>query len=144
MTQFTATDPNFETRIRESFARQRLMQTIGAQILDVAPGHVTIELPFRYDLTQQNGYLHAGIVAAVVDSACGYAAMTLTPAGAEILSVEFKINLLSPAKGERFLAHGNVIRAGRTLTICEGQAIAVSEGQEKQIAAMMATMFVVH
>jgi uncharacterized protein (TIGR00369 family) len=144
MTQFTAADPNYETRIRESFLRQRLMQTIGAQILDVAPGRVTIELPFRYDLTQQNGYLHAGIVAAVVDSACGYAAMTLTPAGAEILSVEFKINLLSPAKGERFLAHGNVIRAGRTLTVCEGQAIAVSDGQEKQIAAMMATMFVVN
>ena len=144
MIQFTATDPNFESRIRESFARQRLMQTIDAQILDVTAGHVAIELPFRYDLTQQNGYLHAGIVAAVVDSACGYAAMTLTPAGAEILSVEFKINLLSPAKGERFLAHGNVIRAGRTLTVCEGQAIAISEGQEKQIAAMMATMFVVN
>lgn len=141
MTLFTPLDSDYESRVRESFARQKLMQTIGATMPEVSPGEITIELPFREDLTQQHGYMHAGIITAIVDTACGFAAMTLTPPGAEILSVEFKINLLSPAKGERFIARGQVIKAGRTLIVCEGEASAIFEGQEKKIASMLATMF---
>jgi uncharacterized protein (TIGR00369 family) len=141
MTLFKSPDAGYESRVRESFARQKLMHTIGATMTEVAPGKVTIELPFSDDLTQQHGYMHAGIITSIVDSACGYAAMTLQPAGAEILSVEFKINLLSPAQGERFIARGQVVKAGRTLTVCEGEAIAIFEGEEKKIASMLATMF---
>ena len=104
MTDFVPQDTDFEARVRESFARQGAMETIGARLRWVAPGAAEIELPFRADLTQQHGYLHAGIVTAVVDSACGYAAMSLTPPGADVLSVEFKINLLSPAAGELLVA----------------------------------------
>src|ERR1051325_11742093 len=99
MTDFSPQDTDFEARVRASFARQRVMETIGARLLRVAPGEVEIELPFREDLTQQHGYLHAGVVAAVVDSACGYAAMSLAPAGAEGLSIEVKLKLLSPRRG---------------------------------------------
>ena len=126
--------------MRSSFARQRLMETIGAQLTTVSAGEVEIALPFREDLTQQHGYLHAGIVTSIVDSACGYAALSLTPAGAEVLSVEYKINLLSPARGERMIARGRVIRAGRNLTVCLGEVFAVSDGQEKLVATMLATM----
>ncbi len=114
MTTFAPQDSNFEARVRMSFARQRLMETIGAQLTRVSPGEVEIALPFREDLTQQHGYLHAGIVTSIVDSACGYAALSLTPAGAEVLSVEYKINLLSPARGERMIARGRVVRRGRS------------------------------
>lgn len=144
MNSLTPPDTDYERRVRESFARQKLMQTIGATLAEVSPGNITIKLPYRDELTQQNGYLHAGIITAVVDSACGYAAMTMTPAGAEILSVEFKINLLSPAKGESFLARGKVIKAGRTLAVCEGEAVTFAEGVEKKLAHMLATMFVVY
>jgi uncharacterized protein (TIGR00369 family) len=137
---FAPQDTNFEQRVRSSFARQRLMQTIGASLTRVAPGMVEIALPFREDLTQQHGYLHAGIVTSIVDSACGYAAMSLTPADADILSVEYKINLLSPAKGERMIARGRVVRAGRSLTVCAGDCFAVNDGQEKLVATMIATM----
>lgn len=144
MTAFVLHDADFEARVRSSFERQRVMATIGARLLSVAPGEVEIELPFREDLTQQHGYLHAGIVAAVVDSACGYAAMSLTPAGAEVLSIEFKLNLLSPAKGERFVARGAVKRAGRNVTVCVGDLFAMgSEGAEKIVATMLATMMTV-
>ena len=143
MKSLTPPDIDYAKRVRESFARQKLMQTIGATLASVSPGVITIELPYRDDLTQQHGYLHAGIITAVVDSACGYAALTMTPAGAEVLSVEFKINLLSPAKGESFLARGKVIKAGRTLFVCEGEALSFALGQEKKIAHMLATMFVV-
>src|ERR1051325_603513 len=114
MTDFSPQDTDFEARVRASFARQRVMETIGARLLRVAPGEVEIGLEFREDLTQQHGYLHAGVVAAVVDSACGYAAMSLAPAGAEVLSIEFKLNLLSPARGESFVARAAVKRAGRS------------------------------
>src|ERR1043165_3949473 len=112
MTNLIAQDTDYEARIRASFARQRVMGTIGATLARVAPGEVEIELPFREDLTQQHGYLHAGIVAAVVDSACGYAALTLAPAGAEVVSIEFKLNLLAPALGEGFVGSGGGVRRG--------------------------------
>jgi uncharacterized protein (TIGR00369 family) len=143
MTDFTPQDTDFEARVRASFARQRVMETIGARLARVAPGEVEIELRFREDLTQQHGYLHAGVVAAVVDSACGYAAMSLAPAGAEVLSIEFKLNLLSPARGGRFLARARVKRAGRNVTVCTGDLYAHEGSSEKTVATMLATMMIV-
>ncbi|HEV7842766.1 MAG TPA: PaaI family thioesterase [Pyrinomonadaceae bacterium] len=143
MKTFETQTPRFEARVRESFARQRLMMTIGARISRVAPGEVAIELPFHDDLTQQHGYLHAGIVTSIADTACGYAAFSLMPEDADVLSVEYKINLLSPAHGESFIARARVKRAGRNLTVCEAEVFAVNAGQEKLIAAMLATMMAI-
>ena len=143
MTDFVPQDADFEARVRASFARQRVMETIGARLSLVAPGEVSIELPHREDLTQQHGYLHAGIVAAVIDSACGYAAMSLAPAGAEVLSIEFKLNLMSPARGERFVARARVKRAGRNVTVCTGDLFAYEGASEKTVATMLATMMTV-
>jgi uncharacterized protein (TIGR00369 family) len=143
MADFVPRDTDFEARVRASFARQRVMETIGARLSRVAPGEVEIELPFREDLTQQHGYLHAGIVAAVVDSACGYAALSLAEAGAEVLSIEFKLNLLSPARGERFVARAQVKRAGRNVTVCAGDLYALEGASEKTVATMLATMMTV-
>ncbi len=140
MPTFEPQTPNFEARVRASFARQRLMKTIGARLSKVTPGEVEIELPFREDLTQQHGYLHAGVVTSIVDSACGYAALSLLPEGAEVLSVEYKINLLSPARGLQMLARGRVLKPGRTLTVCLGEVIALNAGAEKLVATMLATM----
>ena len=140
---FTASDPAFEARVRESFARQAVMSTLGAELLRVAPGQVVIGWPYRGELTQQHGFLHAGILATVLDSACGYAAFSLMPADAAVLSVEFKIHLLAPAAGERFVARGRVIRAGRTLSVCEAEGWAVREGREKRVAHMTGTMMCV-
>jgi uncharacterized protein (TIGR00369 family) len=137
---FLPQDPDFEARARAVFAGQRFMATIGAELVRVAPGEIDIALPVRADLTQQHGYLHAGVVTAIVDTACGCAAFTLMPAGSGVLSVEYKVNLLSPAVGERMLARGRVLRAGRTLTVCSGEVMAVSGNQEKPIAAMLATL----
>jgi uncharacterized protein (TIGR00369 family) len=136
-------DPNFEARVRSSFAKQRLMQTIGAAIDDVAPGRVALRLPFRDDLTQQHGFLHAGTIAAVADSACGYAALSLMPADAAVLSIEFKVNMLAPAKGDAIVARGEVIRAGRTVMVCRADVYAISGTDEKLVAAMQGTMMVV-
>src|SRR3954465_15631744 len=137
MADFVPQDTDFEARVRASFAQQRVMGTIGARLVRVAPGEVEIELPFPEDLTQQHGYLHAGVVAAVVDSACGYAALSLAPAGAEVLSIEFKLNLLSPAAGESFAARARVVRAGRNVTVCSGDLYAQKEGREKLVATML-------
>src|SRR5919107_3678299 len=135
MADFAPQDTDFEARVRASFARQRVMGTTGARLLRVAPGEVEIGLAFREDLTQQHGYLHAGIVAAVVDSACGYAAMSLAPAGAEVLSLEVKLNLLSPARGESFVARARVKRAGRNVTVCAGDLHALDEGAPEKTVA---------
>src|SRR5918999_2782707 len=112
MTSFQIQDADFEKRVRENFARQRVMQLIGASLKRVEPGAVDIVLPYHHDLTQQHGYIHAGILTTVADSACGYAAYTLMPAGSEVLSVEFKMNLLRPAAGELFVAEARVVKAG--------------------------------
>jgi uncharacterized protein (TIGR00369 family) len=140
MPNFDAQDPDYEARVRASFARQGVMENIRARLARVAPGEVEIELAFRADLTQQHGYLHAGIVTTIADSACGYAAMSLAPPGGEVLSVEFKINLLSPAVGESFVARANVKRSGRSITVCAGDVFALRDGQEKLVATMLATM----
>jgi uncharacterized protein (TIGR00369 family) len=119
------------------------MKTIGARLLRVAPGEVDIELPFRDDLCQQHGFLHGGVVTAVADSACGYAALSLMPPAAAVLTVEFKVNLLAPARGDRFVARGRVLRPGRTLTVCAAEVLAVADGRERPVAAMLTTMMAV-
>ncbi len=129
--------------MRESFDAQRLMATIGARLTRVAAGEIEIRVPFRSDLTQQHGFLHAGVVAAALDSACGYAAFTLMPEGAGVLSVEFKTNLLAPARGEELIARARVVRAGRTITVSQGDATMLAGGQETAVATMLATMMTV-
>lgn len=140
MPKFNLQDPEFEARVRASFARQTLMRTIGAEMTKVADGEVEIELAYRDDLTQQHGYLHAGVVTAIVDSACGYAAMTLTRANENILTIEYKANFVAPATGEKMIARSRVLRAGRKVTVCAGDVFAVRDGEEKLIATMLATM----
>ena len=129
-----------EERVRASFARQGLLATLGARVTHVASGEVDVELAFDERLTQQHGYLHAGALTAALDSACGYAALTLMPEETAVLTVEFKVNLLAPAAGERFLARGRVVRAGRALTVCRGDAVAFAGDQEQHLATMTATM----
>jgi len=119
------------------------MSTLGAELVRVEPGEVDIEVAMREDLTQQHGFLHAGVVAAAADSACGYAALSLMPAGAAVLSIEFKTNLLAPATGERIVARGRVIRAGRTVTVCWADVTAYTPDSERLVATMVATMMTV-
>jgi uncharacterized protein (TIGR00369 family) len=140
---FKPEDPYFEERARASFDGQRVMHTIGARLVSVRPGESEIELPFRADLTQQHGFLHAGAMTTIVDTACGYAALTLMPPGAAVLSVEFKVNLMAPGKGDGVVARGRVLRPGRTLTTCAGDVFAVSGGDEKLVVTMLATMMTV-
>ena len=140
MTSFQIRDADFERRVRESFARQRVMGLIGASLTRVEPGAVDIALPYRDDLTQQDGFIHAGILTTVADSARGYAAYTLMPAGSEVLSVEFKVNLLRPAAGEVFVAEARVLKAGKTLTVTKGDVYGRAAGETKLVATMLATM----
>ncbi len=132
-----------EQRVRRSFEKQQVMKTFGCVLEQVTPGAVTIRMPFRDDLTQQHGFLHAGVVATVVDSACGYAALSLMPEGAAVLSIEFKVNLLAPAKGEQIVARGRVIKAGRTISVVSGEVHAVRGGEEHLVTTMVGTMMVV-
>jgi uncharacterized protein (TIGR00369 family) len=138
-----ARNPDFERLVNESFEKQRVMRTFGARLTRVEPGEVEIELPYSETLTQQHGFLHAGVVAAVLDSTCGYAAFSLMPPGAGVLSVEFKVNLLAPAKGELLIARGRVVRAGRTISVCQADGLMRSEGQETLVATMLATIMTV-
>lgn len=141
--RFEPQDPDFAERVRGSFALQGAMATIGATLGEIAPGRVVIELPWQQALTQQHGFLHAGMVAAALDSACGYAASTLMPADAGVLTIEFKINLLAPAQGTRFRMEGTVLKPGRTITVTEGRAFALHEGREKLVATMGATLMTI-
>ena len=136
----TPQDPDFQLRVRSSFERQAAMKTIGASRGASEPGRVVIELPHSAALTQQHGFLHAGMIATALDSACGYAAFTLMPADAAVLTIEYKINLLAPGKGRLFRMEGVVVKPGRTITVVDGRAWAVAEdGSEKLIATMTAT-----
>jgi uncharacterized protein (TIGR00369 family) len=127
--------------IKQSFAKQTIMGLIGAELSRVEPGLVEIMLPYRLDLTQQHGYLHAGIVTTIADSACGYAAYSLMPPESEVLSVEFKVNLLRPAKGATFVALAEVVKAGKTLTVVRADVFGMDhEGQRELIATMLGTM----
>jgi len=137
---FEPSNPSFATEVRNSFARQAVMTTIGAELVSVAPGAVQISLPYRSDLTQQNGYLHAGIVTTIADSACGYAAYTLMSPKSAVLSVEFKVNLLRPAKGEEFLAIAEVLKPGRTLTVVRADVFANPTSERVLVATMLGTM----
>jgi uncharacterized protein (TIGR00369 family) len=139
---YRVSNPLFAEDIKQSFARQSIMGLIGARLSLVEPGLVEITLPYRKDLTQQNGYLHAGIVTTIADSASGYAAYSLMSAGSEVLSVEFKINLLRPAKGESFLARAEVIKPGKTLTVVRADVFGVWEtGPRELVATLQGTMF---
>ena len=139
----TPLDPAFEARVRESYARQRLLHTLGATLERVAPGEVDIRLPFRPELSQQHGFFHAGAMTSVVDTACGYAALTLMPPDAAVLTVEFKVNLLAPGEGEAVVARARVVKAGRTLTVVGGDVFAVHHGEERLVATMLATMMAI-
>ena len=130
----------FEQKVRASFARQSFMTTLGAELVSVDHGSVEIRLPFSAALGQQDGFAHAGAITSILDSACGYAALSVARQGAEVLSVEFKVNLLAPAVGDTFIARAAVKRAGKTLCVCTGDAIAIRSGEEKLIATMLATM----
>ena len=140
MQTFEPQDPNFEARVRASFARQKVMKTIGARLARVSSGEVEIELPFRDDLTQQHAFLHAGIVTTIVDSACGYAALSLMAPNSAVLTIEYKVNFVSPATGKRMIARGRVTKPGRTVTVCAGDVFALDGGKEKLVATMLATM----
>jgi uncharacterized protein (TIGR00369 family) len=119
------------------------MGLFGASLTRIAPGAVEIEMPFRADLTQHHGYLHAAVVTALMENACGFAAMTVSPAGTEMLTVEYKVNFLAPAMGQTLIARGTVKKKGKTFTICTGEALMVREGKEQSVAMMVATMFAV-
>ncbi len=134
---------DFRERVRESFMRQRAMETLGAELTRIEHGTVEIEMNFDARLTQQHGLLHAGVVAAALDTACGYAAHTVIDDDASILTIEFKVNLLSPGRGERFLFRGEVTRPGSTIIVADGRAYALSDGPAKLIASMTGTMMVV-
>ena len=133
----TPKNPDFERLVRESFLKQEVMATLGATLARIAPGEVEIELPYRAALTQQHGFLHAGIVTAVLDSSCGYAAFSLMPPGAGVLSVEFKVNLLRPAQGETFVARAEVIKAGKTLTVVRADVFAANADRDRELVATM-------
>jgi len=137
-----ALDAETERRCRNSFARQPAMVTIGASVLSVAAGEVELMMPFSEKFTQQHGFVHAGIITMLCDTACGFAALSLMPKDAAVLTTEFKVNLLSPAKGERFIAHGRVVRPGKKLMVCLGEAFAEESGKRKQVALMTASMMV--
>lgn len=136
-------DPQFAQRVRDSFVRQGAMHTLGARLARLEPGVVDIELDWAPALTQQHGFLHAGMISTALDSACGYAAFTLMPHDAAVLTIEFKINLLAPAQGERFRMEGRVLKPGRTITVSEGRAYALADGQEKLVATMGCTLMTV-
>jgi uncharacterized protein (TIGR00369 family) len=135
-------DPDFEQRVRASFDRQGAMRLIGARLGKVGPGYCCVELPYRDDLTQQHGYIHAGIVSAIVDSAGGYAGFTLFPADASVLTVEYKLNLVAPAVGERLIAEAEVVKPGRTLAITRGEVYAERAGRRTLCAIMQQTLIV--
>lgn len=131
-------------RVQESFALQGAMQTLGAQITHLAAGAVDIGFDWAPGLTQQHGFIHAGMLSAVLDSACGYAGFSLMPEDAGVLTIEFKINLLAPAQGQRFRCEGRVLKPGRTIVVAEGRAYAIDNGQEKLCATMQCTLMAVH
>ena len=140
MPKFKPQDERFKSHIRTSFGKQTFMSAIGADLSLVSPGEVEIVLPFRDDLLQQHGYLHGAVIAAVADSACGYAARSLMPPGTTVMTVEYKVNFLAPAAGDELVARGSVLRSGRRLSVCFGEALVRAAGREKLVAVLMATM----
>jgi uncharacterized protein (TIGR00369 family) len=137
---FEPRDPNWDAKVRESFDRQTFMKTIGARLTALSPGYCEVELPFRGDLCQQNGYLHGGLVTTIAANATGYAAFSLMPPNSSVLGTEYKINLLNPGAGERFVALGRVLKPGKVLSVVECDVEAVKGSERKTIAKMLATM----
>jgi len=133
-------NPSFADEINQSFAKQTIMGLIGAELMRVEPGVIEIRLPYRADLAQQHGYLHAGIVTTIADSACGYAAYSLMPPNSEVLSVEFKVNLLRPATGETFSAVAEVVKSGKTLTVVRADVFGIEDARRELVATMLGTM----
>lgn len=136
-------DPAFQARIQASFDKQGLMSTLGASILHIAPGAVDIALSASPSVSQQHGFVHAGAVAAIADTAAGYAALSLMPPGAGVLTTEFKINLVAPAAGERIVARGRVVKAGRTLTLAQTEVFSETAGEERLAAFLTATLMTI-
>ena len=140
---FQPQDSNFKERVRASFARQQVMATLGIEMVHLEPGEVHLAMLPNPAYTQQHGFMHAGIITTALDSACGYAAFSLMPVDAAVLTVEFKTNLLAPAKGERFIFRAEVIKPGRTLTICDGRALALDGSKERLVATMTGTLMAI-
>lgn len=143
MRRFEPKNPDYRAVATATFAAQPAMRTLGISIARLEPGEVDLTMAYSADLTQQNGFVHAGIITAGLDNACGIAAFTLMPAGADILTVEFKTNLLAPARGKRFLFRATVVKPGRTLTFCEARAYAEQDGSETLVASMTGTLMAV-
>jgi uncharacterized protein (TIGR00369 family) len=144
MTSFKPKDPDFQQRVRDSFDRQQAMHTLGIEIADLRAGEIELTMPFNPAYTQQHGFVHAGIISTALDGACGYAAFSLMPPDAAVLTVEFKTNLLAPAKGESFVFRAKVIKPGRTLTLSDAQAFAIDGGAETLIATMTGTLMALY
>ncbi len=140
---FEPRDPDFAARVRDSFAAQDFMALIGAELIHVAPGEADIALTPRPDLSQQHGFMHAGTTIAIADSAAGYAAMTLFARDRGVLTAELKVNLLNPARGDRLVARGRVVKPGRTLTICQADVVGIDNGRETHVATALLTMMAV-
>ncbi|HZV21183.1 MAG TPA: PaaI family thioesterase [Hyphomicrobiales bacterium] len=143
MGPFEPKDPLFRARVMASFNRQEVMRTLGVEVASIEPGEIVLRMPYAAAYTQQHGFIHAGIVATALDSACGYAAFSLMPKEAAVLTVEFKLNLLAPARGEEFVFKGWVLKPGRTITVCEGHALASIGNEEKLVATMVGTLMAV-
>ena len=136
-------NPEYQTQVQECFDKHRALETLGVLLRHVAPGEVDLELPFNEAFGQQDGFLHAGIITTVVDSACGMAALTLMPPHARVLTVEYKVNFMRPAVGEKMVCRGRVKKPGKTIPVTEGEVIAHHDGREKSVAIMTATMITV-
>jgi uncharacterized protein (TIGR00369 family) len=144
MTSKFTTDDGYKLKVAESFQRQEVMKTLNASILDIRPGEIELEFPYQQSLTQQHGFIHAGTISTVLDSACGYAAFSLMPEDAAVLTIEFKINLLSPAKEDRFRAIGKVKKFGKNITVTDGELFAYSDSGKKLIATMVGTIMAIY
>jgi uncharacterized protein (TIGR00369 family) len=140
VTIFNPKDQNFAARVRASFARQTAMATLGIEIAGLQAGEVELRMPYASAYAQQHGFIHAGIITTALDSACGYAAFSLMPADAAVLTFEFKANLIAPARGEYFLFRARVVKPGRTITVCDAQAYAMEAGKERLVATMTGTL----
>ena len=140
MNEFRVSNPDFIQTVKQSFSKRGLMRYLGASLDVIEPGYVSISMQFSDDLTQQQDYYHAGSLTSIVDSACGYAALTLMPPSTEVLTIEFKVNFVAPAIGDRVVAHGRVVKPGSIITVCQGEVVAIQDGHEKVCAIMQATM----
>lgn len=140
---FTPIDKNYKNKVQKSFDRQRAMNSLGITIENIEPGRIELKMPYLEDYTQQHGFVHAGILSTAMDSACGYAAFSLMPEEAAVLTIEYKINLLAPAQGDFFIVIGKVLKAGRTIIVCQAEAYSNKEGEQKLVARMTGTMMTI-